>query len=115
MGAETNTEHRESSSHHHHHHHHHHSSGRKHRHDETRRSVQKESTRIRRRRLWKNLKRIVFVAFFGALLSVVLYLLMNPNADINIFSTKFKDAREEQAQDLEREVEKLQEQLEWEK
>ena len=81
---------------------------------ETHRRVVQQNGKIRRRKVWKNIKRIAFIIFISILLIGVLYYLANPEAEIKFFEPN-QESKERRIQELEKEIEELQKQLDNEK
>ncbi|GEM_PF-7106298 len=102
MGADTNTQHRSQ----------HHSSGHYHSSRESsRRQTLEHNKKLRRERLWQNVKRIVFIVLAAGMIFSVIYFLANPEADIG-FLASGAESQTERIRELEQEVERLNTELE---
>ena len=101
MGTENGMEHRN----------HHSSSHRHHTHGGEHHSTVEHNRKIRRKKLFQNLKRIVFIIIAVGVICGVIYYLANPDAkiDLGVFHS---DADTERIEELEREVERLNTELE---
>lgn len=102
MGTENGMEHRN-----------HHSSGHRyhHTHGGERHSTVEHNRQIRRKKLFQNLKRIIFIVIAIGVIFGVVYYLANPDAKINL-DVFHSDADTRRIEELEREVEKLNAELE---